>query len=305
MFYDEAKDEFADMIAVSSRAEAYALVALPVGLLLFLYGETLFQIAAICWQDEDYSHGLLLPFITAYLIWERRRELTVLIEEQRSRRLRISWVTFPLLAMGIVIYLIGEASGSLFASWFSLFPTLMAALLLLFGTTVGSALLLPVLLNFMAKPLPDSLVPRLFHPFQVIAARVSAKVLELLDVPVHLFGNIIEIPHMRLLVEEACSGMRSLMALLTVAFILAYLVPRRRAGTVVLIICSIVVALGLNIFRVAATGILAHFYDPKAATGFFHSFSGLIVFILGLIILFLFGKVLDRFQWSQRIQTTS
>jgi exosortase len=152
----------------------------------------------------------------------------------------------------------------------------------------------PVLLLFMAKPLPDSIVVRLFWPLQVLAARVSKLALELFNVPVYLSGNIIEIPEMRLLVEEACSGMRSVMALLTLSLIVIYFVPLRWYSKLILVAASVVTAIVINVCRVAMTGLLAHFYDPSTATGFFHTFSGMIVFVVGLPVLYGVGLLLTK-----------
>jgi len=150
------------------------------------------------------------------------------------------------------------------------------------------------MLLLMAKPLPDSLVLRIFWPLQVLAARVSKEVLVILGVPTYIKGNVIEIPGMKLLVEEACSGMRSAMAMLTLAFIINYFVKINRFYQIVMVVFSLFVAVVLNVFRVATTGVLAHFYDPASATGFFHTFSGLIVFIIGLPLIYSFGALLEK-----------
>jgi len=266
------------------------------GLVVYLYWPVLSSIARICWTDDDYSHGLLLPFVTIYLLWDRRQK----IEDSFARATAsFSLVGTGLLVLGVFLFLVGQTANSLFASWLSFFPTILGTICLVFGTQGARVFILPLLLNFMAKPLPDSLVPKLFNPFQTYAAKISAQVLSSLDVPVHLIGNIIEIPGMRLLVEEACSGMRSIMALLTVALIVVYLFERPLIGQAVIVLMSIVVAMTLNVFRVALTGILAHFYDPRSATGFFHGFSGMVVFFAGLVILYSIGLLLNRFSWAR------
>ncbi len=101
-------------------------------------------------------------------------------------------------------------------------------------------------------------------------------------------------PNMKLMVEEACSGMRSVMALLTLALIMIYFSSLNWLGKILLILSSLLLAIILNVFRVALTGVLAHFYDPEAATGFFHTFSGLIVFIVGLPVIFYLASFFSR-----------
>lgn len=279
--------------ATGPNAAESAVALIPLALLLWLFYPTLRDTALICWENEDYSHGLLLPVIAGYFIhtnWDRIRPR--LYDVRAKSAVSISGTL--LLVAGMLVFALGEISNLLFIRWFAFFPATVGLMFLLLSPRRAFPFVGPLLLNFMAKPLPDSLIPKLFFPLQVMAARVSAKVLELLNVPVYLKGNIIEIPGMQLMVEEACSGLRSLMALLTVAFIVLYSIELRFFAKLCLVAASVFIAIALNVVRVASTGVLAHFYDPKAATGFFHTFSGLVVFILGLVILFSFGAFLKR-----------
>jgi exosortase len=255
------------------------LALFPYLLLTALFYPALKEIAEICWTNEDYSHGLLLPFIAAYLVWEKRGAI-----RQAGRE-----STPPLSLWGVILlmlaaggYLVSAPSALVFPLWIAFFIALLGTNLLVFGGATARVLLAPTLLLFMAKPLPDSIVPRLFWPLQVLAAKIGGYTLDLLQVPVHMVGNIIEIPGMKLMVEEACSGIRSLMALLTVAFIVITVLEMPRWAKGVIVALSLITAVFLNVVRVALTGVLAHFYDPSTATGFFHTFSGLIVFLVGL-----------------------
>lgn len=267
------------------------LVFATLGYLSFIFFPTVRNIALICWNDDDYSHGLLLPLVGFYMLWDSRELITKKIRDAanvpRQNNKRITAIA--LLVLGLLALYLGEASGITYASWIGFFPAVLGAVHLLFGRTAALCFAPPFLLLFMAKPLPDSFVVRIFWPLQVLAARASKQVLEILDVPVHMVGNIIEIPAMKLLVEEACSGMRSVMALLTLALIVIYFVKLRFISKLLLLLAAVSVAVALNITRVALTGVLAHFYDPQAATGFFHTFSGMIVFIIGLPILYYTG----------------
>lgn len=265
-------------------------------ILLLLYTSTIYDIFLICFQDDDYSHGILLPFISGYLIWEKRAAFRQAIAERKSAAGHpANWGGLALFTTGLVLLLIGRASDLMWIKWVSFFPMIIGLIAAVFGRGLAGLLAAPIVLNFMAKPFPDSLVPKLFFPLQVLAAKIAAKSLELLGVPVYLFGNIIEIPGMKLMVEEACSGMRSMMAILTVAVIVAYTIRTNIWGKLLLFAGSIIMAIVLNVVRVTVTGILAHFYDPAAATGFFHSFSGMVVFVVGLTLLFALGKLVEKF----------
>lgn len=272
-------------------------------LMVYLFYPTLRDIALICWNDDDYSHGLLLPIVAGYMLWDKRQTLLQRLQQAQgiiATKGKDGGNLLPtaLLIIGLFIYFVGEASGLSYASWISFFPVTLAVAHLCFGRTFAFAIAPAVLILFMAKPLPDSLVVRIFWPLQVMAAQVSTWTLEMLSVPVYLSGNIIEIPAMRLMVEEACSGMRSVMALLTLACIVIYFIDLTILSKLTIVFAALSVAICMNVFRVALTGVLAHFYDPKTATGFFHTFSGLIVFIVGLPILYGVGMLLFRIEES-------
>lgn len=254
-------------------------------LILTLFLPALLDIYEICSTDDDYSHGLLLPFVIGYIYWDRKEEIKKLYENLAPSS-KFSIFSLFLLVVGLFGHMLGLASKLSYFSWLAFFPTTLGILGLAFGFKFMSQVAGPFLLLIMAKPLPDSVVVRIFWPLQVLAAKIGAWTLDVLGVPVYLSGNIIEIPSMTLMVEEACSGMRSVMALLTLAFIMIFLNKLKTFYKFLLVFISLLLAITLNVFRVAMTGVLAHFYDPEAASGFFHTFSGLIVFIVGLPVLY-------------------
>ena len=282
----------------ASQTRALIVLGVFAAIILFLYYPALETIARICWNDEDYSHGLILPLITVYLIVTKRQDLAHKVFGARnsdpSGAVPVSRMGIVLLMLGVLTYLVGTVSQLLFTTWISFFLTTIGALQLLLGTSGASPYIAPIGLLFMAKPMPDSLVPKLFWPLQVLAAKISAWLLEVLNVPVYLQGNIIEIPGMRLMVEEACSGIRSMMALLTVALIVMFIVELTTLGRFVIFFISVATAVILNVVRVAATGVLAHFVSAESATGFFHTFSGIIVFIIGLAVVYSLAIWLER-----------
>lgn len=277
-------------VSVTSRVATISSIV-ACGLILVLFWDTLSAIGMICWEDEDYSHGLILPFISGYLLWKHRD----IYLKPLTHSPKFSYLGLLCLCLGLALLFIGSVGQSLFIRWVAFFPTALGTLALTLGTRLACSVSPLLLLLFMAKPLPDSLVPRLFGPFQVYTAKISARTLEFLDVPVFLVGNVIEIPGMKLLVEEACSGMRSLIALLTVSLIVLCVVRISWLSRAFVVLSSVGVALLLNIVRVAVTGVLAYFVHPSTARGFFHTFSGMVVFLIGLVILYQLGLLLQRY----------
>lgn len=273
------------------------LIALVV-LLGALFSDALIEIAQICWDNEDYSHGLLLPLIVLYIWWDRKTEILTAISRRDIKKDFHIALPLVILVAGLLILLLGYASRLNYLSWIAFFPITTSIVWLIFGKTTFLLFSGPFLLLIMAKPLPDSVVVRIFWPLQVFSAKVGAWTLDALQVPVYLSGNIIELPGVRLMVEEACSGMRSVMALLTLALIMLFFIPLTAFGKFTLACASLLLALCINIFRVALTGVLSHFYSPEAATGFFHTFSGLIVFIVGLPMIFLISSFLSKLPYT-------
>lgn len=280
--------------------DLYPVFFMLAALVLFfglLFWRAIERVSYICWNNDDYSHGLILPFVVVYIYRERAVELAgALRQAATNKTVKELLVPGLILLLSLLLHLLGEISELEYASWLALFPSLFTTLWLMFGFRTALALSTPFFLLIMARPLPDSVVLKLFWPMQVLAAKVSAFSLRMFDVPVYLQGNIIEIPSMRLLVEQACSGMRSSVSLLSLAVIANYFTVFRLSYKFALVIAALLIALVMNVLRVAATGLLAHFVHPDTAKGFFHSFSGLIVFLIAMPLLLLVGRYLSKLQ---------
>ncbi|MCC6219921.1 MAG: exosortase/archaeosortase family protein [Deltaproteobacteria bacterium] len=270
------------------------LLALAI-LFLQLYLPTLTEIALICLRDDNYSHGLLLPFLSIWIICNARLKINALTS---SRELEDKPTTIPisgifLLLAGLAVFIFGRQTQLLFLLWLSFFPTLIGTLYLILGRDVARLLAPAICINFLAKPLPDILAQRIFNSSQTLAARASAVVLDVSGVPVFLKGNVIAIPGMDLLVEEACSGMRSVLALITVAIVIIVLKNARHITKLITLLLAVLLAVIFNIVRVAGTGLMAYFVSPSIAQGFLHSFSGAIAFLLGFAVLYVVVSKLD------------
>jgi exosortase len=282
---------------LSDLYPVFGTLAALVLFFILLFWRAIEGVSYICWNNDDYSHGLILPFVVVYIYKERASQLVLALRNASTSK-SLGELVLPsiLLLLSLIVHLLGEISSLEYASWIAFFPSLFATLWLIFGFRCALALSTPFFLLIMARPLPDSVVLKLFWPMQVLAAKVSAFSLRVCDVPVYLQGNIIEIPSMRLLVEQACSGMRSSVSLLSLAVIANYFTVFKFGYKVALVLAALLIALVMNVLRVAATGLLAHFVHPDTAKGFFHSFSGLIVFVIAMPLLLLVGRLLSKLQ---------
>jgi exosortase len=148
------------------------------------------------------------------------------------------------------------------------------------------AVSLPLAFLILMIPLPVLIYNQITFPLQLLASRFATFWLELVGVPVLREGNVLILPNYSLEVVEACSGIRSLMTLLTLAIAYGYLVERRRWVRYALAILMVPIAIVSNAIRIMGTGVLTFHFGPKAAEGFFHEFSGWIIFLAALVLMF-------------------
>jgi exosortase len=283
----------------------------------FAYATVLAKLFRDWWSDENYSHGLLIPFIIGYIIWTQREKLSRLPEKSS-----VLWggaaVVFALFALWA-----GVAGAELYTQRLSLLLLLAGITVYFWGFRLLQFLLVPLGLLFLALPIPAIIFNKIAFPLQLFASRCAVWSMSVLGIPVLRQGNIIELKPLnsfdtrKLEVVEACSGIRSLMTLVTLAVVFAYFThtpddnTRNSGGrfswlrsywfwrSVIIVVSAVPIAILTNAFRVSGTGVLAHYYGTAVADGFFHSFSGWAIYIVAFILLFGIGIVLDRFKPAQ------
>lgn len=181
---------------------------------------------------------------------------------------------------------LGELGAELFSSRVSLL-ILMAGLIILYrGWTFFRAVLFPWAVLFLGVPPPTLILQRITFPLQLLASRVATTMLQSVGVPVFRQGNVIKLPLKELYVAEACSGIRSLLTLVTLAIIYGYLMETRKRVRIALVCLAVPIAVLANSFRVFSTGLLVQYWDPDKAMGFYHTFEGWLIFVVALIMLF-------------------
>ncbi len=234
---------------------------------------------------DDYSHGFLIAPLALYFGWERR---------DRLRGIPISgtwWGLLPL-CLGVAALTIGRLGVELTSMRSGFVLTLIGLILLLLGRRVFEVLAFPLLFLFLMVPLPQSLVNVIAFPLQLMAANAAVESLHLLGVPALLEGNIIHLAHSELFVAQACSGLRSLMALLTLGVVFAYFLQRGSIRRIIIVASTVPIAILVNAVRVALTGFLAHTYGEQTASGFIHDFQGLITFFLAFLVLLVEARII-------------
>jgi exosortase len=253
-----------------------AILAALVG---FLYYHIAGRLVYDWWNDPNFSHGFLIPLFSAFLVWQQRKQLARL-------RPNPSWFGLAVIAGSLMILIVGVLGAELFLSRSSLVFLLAGLVVYFLGWSYFRATIFPWAFLFLMIPIPAIIFNQIAFPLQLLASRLASALLELMGVPVLREGNVIQLPAMLLEVAEACSGIRSLMSLVALAVIYGYFLEPKLLRRVLLALAAIPVAVIANSLRVVGTGLLVHWWDPEKAEGFFHTFSGWVIFVLSLGMLF-------------------
>lgn len=252
----------------------------------FLFQDVMMKLVQDWSTDDNYSHGFLIVPISLYLAWERRDQLL-------RAAIAPSWVGLLAVFGGVALLIAGTLGAELFVTRIGLLAVLVGSILFILGWNHLRLLVFPLAILLLMIPIPAILFNQVAFPLQLLASRFASGVLSVVGIPVLREGNVIILANTTLEVAEACSGIRSLVSLITLGILLGYFTETRLWVRWVLALATIPTAIFANGLRVAGTGILAHYWGPAAAEGFFHTFSGWLVFA------FAFGLVL-LLQWVIR-----
>jgi exosortase len=260
----------------------YAAIAI---LLAVIYYRVAIKLVFDWYTIPDYSHGFLVPFFALFLLWDKREIL-------RNTPIRQTWRGIALVVFAIIVLILGVYGVDLFTARISFVFLLAGLIWTLFGSLMLRELRFPLLVLVLAIPFPTILFNQVTFPLQLFASRIASDILPLLGVPVLLEGNVIQLPVMKLEVAEACSGIRSLMSLFTLAVFYGYFLERTTRRRWLLALAAIPIAVTANVFRIVGTGLCVQYWDPDKALGFFHEFSGWVMFVISLGCLYLVHRLM-------------
>lgn len=294
------------------------------------YWTTLAKLGADWWNDPNYSHGLLIPFIGAYILWSERERIAAAPVRPRF------WTGLGLIVCALVGLWAGTVGAEMFVQRASLVLMLGGLVVCFFGFHILRFALVPLVLLALAIPIPAIIFNQIAFPLQLFASRCAVWTMRAAEIPVLRDGNVIElmpkgsVQTRKLEVVEACSGIRSLMTLVTLSVVYAYFThPKADDGgasgasgadvdgrtnsthswggklfdalrsygfwrAIIIVGAAVPIAIITNAARVSGTGILARHYGMEIADGFFHSFSGWIVYVIAFLMLFALGSMLDK-----------
>ncbi len=271
-----------------------ALILIALVMILILYLPVIVKLARQWLGDSNYRHGLLIPIVSAIALWKKR---------DFFRHARVGGDTFSgllLMAASSVLLIGGTAASELFTARLSLPVFLIGATLFIFGRAITAAAIPSLLFLFMMIPLPYIIYYKVTFPLQLLSARLAAGALGFAGVSVIREGNILYLPNYALEVVAACSGLRSLMTMLTLALVFAMFSTMSPIKKLLLSLSAVPIAVAANVVRLTVTALGAYTIGPQFADGTIHEISGLIVFVTGFILLMITAGILKWIKLNRR-----
>jgi exosortase len=267
---------------------APALLALPViSVVWLMYASALANLAGDWWTEEGSSYGMLVPPLAAYVAWMRRKQVFSIPSREDGWGL-------VLILLSCLLFLVGQLGAEFFLTRESLVVLLAGLIWCFWGLLRLKALLFPLVLLATMVPLPTLVYNKIGIPLQLFSSATATNILYLFGVSIYRDGNILQLPNITLGVAEACSGLRSISALSVGAILVGYVTCDRVRTRALLFALAFPVAISLNVVRIAGTAVLAT-YQAELAMGFYHSFSGWLVFLASCGLLLLIARGLHRF----------
>ena len=240
-------------------------------------------------SNPSYTHSPLIPFIVAYFIWDKRSLLREIGAVPSYKGGLVA------LLISSLIWIVSVGGKSRFAVEFSFIILIISLVWVNYGIKIMRAISFPLLLLFMMIPIPEILYGGISRTLQLFSSKFGVVFMQFFGVPVYREGNVIHLAKTTLQVAEACSGISSLISLFTLAMIYAYISQKGLVRRLIIVFCAFPIAVFMNWIRIAATGMIAHYWSLEYAQGFYHSFSGWIVFVLAFFIFIIISSAMSSF----------
>ena len=274
---------------MNEKSKIVTRFSLTLFILLIVYIPTFVWMWARWFAEESYyGHGILIPFISGYFIWQRR-DLLKETKPSSNPALGIS-----LVIVGLLMHILCAMLKVYFISGFSLLLVLWGLILYFFGAKMVKNLIFPLIFLLAMIPLPLVMISNLTVKLKIFAAHLATFTLNKVGFPSVLDGNIIRMPQSFTVVDSPCSGLRSLISLITLGLIFSYSLKVSYLKKGIILLSSIPIAIATNVMRIAAISIVNDLYGGDVAMGFFHDFTGFMVFFVAFLALFGIGRILEK-----------
>ena len=237
-------------------------------------------------RDSYYSHGILVPFVTGYLIWQKRSELKALKKECSPWGL-------PLIILGLTVHILSSLFRVYFTSGFSSLVVLIGLILYFYGARVLKAIFFPVFFLIFMLPAPEVVITNISFRMKIFVAQISAGTLNSIGIFASRDGSMIKMPHANVVVDDVCSGLRSLITLTALGSIFAYLMTSKMIKRILLFLSTIPIAVITNVCRVIFLSLISEIWGVQYASGLVHDIAGFMLFGLAFLLLFAVGRLLE------------
>jgi exosortase len=265
--------------------KTYTLLFLSAGLFLLVFYPVWVELVDAWASSDDYSHGFLIVPISLYAVWRKREDL-------KCVEIKPSWFFFPLVLAALFFYLVSQYAEITTLASLAMILFLAAGLLFLCGWRVFELCIFPLFLLFFMVPVPAQIYAYLTIPLQLFVTKVTVLVVSLLGVPIMREGNVLYLPEHTLQVVQACSGLRSIMSLLTLGAVMGYFFLKLNFSRALLLASAIPIAISVNIVRVFLIVVAFYYYNFDLANGNIHTVFGAFIFGFAIVQFFIFQKVL-------------
>lgn len=262
-------------------------------LLILVYWPTFIWMNARFSEAETYySHGYLVPFVFAYLIWIKRKEL----RESVIKPVNLALLIF---VPALLIHLLAYFFEINFVSGFTLLAVIFGLVLYLYGADITKKIIFPVMFLIFMIPLPQVMIINISFKMKMMAAQVATAVINLMGIPAIRDGSMVYLkPETTLTIGNPCSGLSSLIALTALGALYAHIVKMSNTRKIILFLLSIPVALLANIMRIVLLLLIGFAYDAKIATGkFVHGFLAFLLYVFAIAGLIIVGRILS---WERK-----
>ena len=236
-------------------------------------------------RDSYYSHGILIPFLVIFFIWQKRSKII------NQPFIASVWGN-RLFLIGVGIHLLSLIAGVYFTSAFSLVIVLLGLVLQLYGRQVFKELYLPLLFLVLMIPLPLVFIVNLSFQLKLLAAKLAAIMLHQLGIPAISEGSYIQMRNAFVVVEDVCSGLRSLMALISLGAVFAYLMKTSYKKKLVLLLAAFPIAIIVNALRIAVLALKAEWWGVESIQGIVHEVAGYLVIAVACLMFYLIKELM-------------
>lgn len=264
--------------------------------LIILYLPTYWDLAHGLWHSDDYAHGPIVLLVTLFLIWQKRDLLGAQVEEAKSPSGVASVLGWALFVFGLLVYVVGRSQSIILLEVGSQIPVLLGVLLIILGSRSAAEFWFPLFFLLFILPLPGFIVNLATGPLKQYVSVLAEQVLYFFNYPIARSGVMLSIGPYQLLVADACSGLHSMFSLSAMGLLYLYLMQHTSVARNLILMAAILpIAFVANVVRVMVLILVTYHLGDEAGQGFLHGFAGIMLFIVGLLFLFLLDAILGLF----------